>query len=564
MEKNKKTSPLVIGLDYGTGSCRALVVDTADGRHLASEVVDYPRWKAGLYCNPAENRYRQHPLDYIESLEKAVAGALAQCPSGAASRVAGLAFDTTGSTPVLLDQAGTPLALRPEFADHPDAMFVLWKDHTALREAAEINRLARRWTVDYTAYSGGVYSSEWVWAKVLHLLRAAPTLRSVAYSWAEHCDWMPALLTGRTRPEEMIRSRCAAGHKAMWHANWGGLPSAGFLRALDPLLACFEGHLYTDCHTADTLVGTLTPEWAARLGLRTDVKVAAGAIDCHVGAVGAQIAPGCFVRVIGTSTCDIMISPYEEMKDRRIEGICGQVDGSVVPGHIGLEAGQSAFGDLYAWFKKLLLWPAEHLVAASDLLPAETKAALIDEMAARLLSALSAEAEQIGLDESGPLALDWLNGRRTPVANQAVKGCISSLTLGTTAPRLYRALVEATAFGSRAIVESFLAAGVGIDRVIGIGGISQKSPLVMQILADVLGMPIQVARAEQACALGAAMFAAVAAGIYPDVATAQAAMGQGFASTYQPDAQRHAAYSRMYRRYLRLGAFTEKELCGEG
>lgn len=563
MEKNRETSPLVIGLDYGTDSCRALIVDTADSRHLASAVVYYPRWKAGLYCNPAENRYRQHPLDYIESMEKAVAGALAQCPSGAAGRVAGIAFDTTGSTPVLLDREGVPLALRPEFADNPDAMFVLWKDHTAIREAAEINDLARRWPVDYTAYSGGMYSSEWVWSKMLHVLRAAPSLRAAAYSWAEHCDWMPALLTGKTRPEEMIRSRCAAGHKAMWHAGWGGLPPAGFLRALDPLLDCFEGHLYTDCYTTDTVVGTLSAEWARRLGLRPEVKVAAGGIDCHVGAVGAQIAPGSFVRVIGTSTCDIMISSYEEMGTQRVEGICGQVDGSVVPGYIGLEAGQSAFGDIYAWFKQLLLWPADRLITSSELLPAETKTALIDEMAGRLLPALNAEAEKIGIDESGPLALDWLNGRRTPVANQAVKGAVSSLTLGTTAPRLYRALVEATAFGSRAIVESFLAAGIRIDRVVGIGGISQKSPLVMQILADVLGMPIRVARAQQACALGAAMFAAVAAGIYPNIETAEEALGQGFASTYTPDEERHAAYGRMYDRYVRLGAFTEKEL-GDG
>lgn len=558
-----KTNRYVIGLDFGTDSCRALVVDTVGGRPLASEVVPYPRWKAGLYCNPAENRYRQHPLDYIESLEKAVRGALARCPEGTAAQVAALAFATTGSTPVLLDESGTPLALRPEFADNPNAMFVLWKDHTALREAAEINALARRWPVDYTAYCGGVYSAEWVWSKMLHLLRADASLRPAAYSWAEHCDWMPALLTGRTRPETMIRSRCAAGHKAMWHAGWGGLPPAGFLHALDPLLDGFAGHLYSQCHTSDTVAGTLAAPWATRLGLRPDVVVAAGAIDCHMGAVGAGIAPGSFVRVIGTSTCDIMIASREAMAGRRIEGICGQVDGSVVPGYIGLEAGQSAFGDLYAWFEKLLLWPAEQLLAASALVDEATKTALVDEMADQLLPALGAAAEKIGLDESGPLALDWLNGRRTPVANQAVKGVVEGLTLGTTAPRLYRALVEATAFGSRAIVESFRAAGLPIDTVVAIGGISLKSPLVMQILADVLGMPIRVARAEQACALGAAMFAAVAAGMYPDVAAAGEAMGQGTAFTYRPDPARHAAYGRMYARYRKLGAFTEKELYGD-
>lgn len=557
-----QNTPLVIGLDYGTDSCRALIVDTATGRQLASEVVPYPRWKAGLYCNPAENRYRQHPLDYIESLEKAVSGALRQCPPGAASEVVGLAFDTTGSTPALLDENGLPLAFRPEFADNPNALFVLWKDHTALAEAAEINALAARWEIDYTAYSGGIYSCEWVWAKMLHLLRTDPSLRPFAFSWAEHCDWMPALLTGRTRPEAMIRSRCAAGHKALWHASWGGLPSAAFLHTLDPLLDCFAGHLYTATYTTDTVVGTLTPEWAGRLGLSPRVKVAAGAIDCHVGAVGAQIKPGAFVRVIGTSTCDIMISPYSEMGARRIDGICGQVDGSVVPGYIGLEAGQSAFGDIYAWFKKLLLWPVEQLLGSASQLPEARWAALRDELnelADRLLHALGAEAEKIGIEEDGPLALDWLNGRRTPFANQAVKGALEGLTLATTAPRLYRTLVEATAFGSRAIVESLLAQGIRIDTVVGIGGISQKSPLVMQILADVLGMPIEVARAEQACALGAAMFAAVAAGVFPDIETAQEALGEGTAFTYRPDAERHARYSRMYVRYRRLGAFAEKE-----
>lgn len=556
MEKEK----WVIGLDYGTDSCRALVLDAENGKELASEVVYYPRWKAGLYCDPQKNQYRQHPLDYIESMEKAVRMALSKCPEGAAGKVVGISFDTTGSTPVLLDKEGTPLALLPEYAENPNAMFVLWKDHTAIREAAEINALAKKWDVDYTAYSGGVYSSEWVWSKMTHVLRVDESVRKSAYSWAEHSDWMPALLTGKTRPEEMIRSRCSAGHKAMWNERWNGLPSAEFLETLEPLLKLFEGHLYKECHTSDTVVGTITPEWAERLGLSTEVVVSVGAIDCHMGAVGAQITEGAFVRVIGTSTCDIMIVPYEVMGDKLIAGICGQVDGSVTPGRIGLEAGQSAFGDLYAWYKKLLLWPTEQILKHSASLSDTQKEALCQEMSDAILPALTAEAESIPLEASAPIAVDWMNGRRTPVANQSVKGTITGLTLGTSAPMIYRALVEATAFGSRAIVESLLEQGVRIDSVIGIGGISLKSPFVMQTLADVLGMPIKVARVEQACALGAAMFAAVAAGVYPTIGEAQKALGQGFAFEYTPDPAKYALYTALYKKYLGLGQFTEKEL----
>lgn len=550
----------VIGLDYGTDSCRALVINAESGQEMASEVVYYPRWKAGLYCDPRKNQYRQHPLDYIESMEKAVKIALAKCPEGTGGQVVGISFDTTGSTPVLLDKEGTPLALLPEYAENPNAMFVLWKDHTAIREAAEINDLAKRWEVDYTAYSGGVYSSEWVWSKMTHVLREDESVRKSAYSWAEHSDWMPALLTGKTRPEEMIRSRCSAGHKAMWNERWNGLPSFDFLTTLEPLLNCFEGHLFTECYTSDTVVGTITPEWAGRLGLSTGVVVSVGAIDCHMGAVGAQITEGAFVRVIGTSTCDIMIVPYEVMGDKLIAGICGQVDGSVTPGMIGLEAGQSAFGDLYAWYKRLLLWPTEQLLKRSAALSDTQKETVCQEMADAILPALTVEAEKIPLEASAPIAVDWMNGRRTPVANQAVKGTITGLTLGTSAPMIYRALVEATAFGSRAIVESMLEQGVRIDSVIGIGGISLKSPFVMQTLADVLGMPIKVARVEQACALGAAMFAAVAAGVYPTIGEAQEALGQGFAFEYTPDAGKYALYTIMYKKYLDIGRFTEKEL----
>jgi L-ribulokinase len=546
------TKNYVIGLDYGTDSCRAVIVDADNGREIASSVKYYPRWRDGKYCDPRANLYRQHPLDYIETLEASVRDALAKAPAGIAGNVAGIAFDTTGSTPALTDADGTPLALLPAFAENPDAMFVLWKDHTAVAEAAEINRLAKSWETDYTAYEGGIYSSEWVWAKVLHVLRRDEAVRKAAYSWVEHCDWLPALLTGNTRPETLTRSRCAAGHKAMWHASWNGLPPEEFLTKLDPLLSGYRARLYSETSPSDTVVGKLTTEWAGRLGLTTDVAVAAGAFDCHFGAIGAQITPGAFVRVIGTSTCDIMVAPYEEMAGKLIPGICGQVDGSVIPGMIGLEAGQSAFGDIYAWFKRVVEWPVTNIIAKSNLIDEATKAKLVEETLAGIIPALTREAEKVPVSESVIVATDWMNGRRTPDANQLLTGTIAGLTLASTAPLIFRALVEATAFGSRAIVDRFRENGIEINEVIGIGGISLKSPFVMQTLANVLGMPIKVAKAEQACAFGAAMFAAVAAGKYARVEEAQKAMGQGFASAYQPDMEAHQQYMKLYQQYLQM------------
>ena len=519
----------VIGLDYGTDSCRAIIVEAETGKEIATAVKYYPRWAEGKYCDPKANQYRQHPLDYIEVLEDSVKEALSKAPAGIAENVVGMAFDTTGSTPVLTDKEGVPLALLPEFAENPNAMFVLWKDHTAIKEAAEINQFAKAWEIDYTAYEGGIYSSEWVWAKVLHVLRADEKVRSATYSWIEHCDWMSALITGKQKPEEVIRGRCSAGHKAMWHESWGGLPSEEFLTKLDPLLAGLRSRLYKDTYPSNAKVGNLTEEWAKRLGLTTQVAVAAGAFDCHMGAVGAQIKAGDFVRVIGTSTCDIMAVPYEEIGDKLIPGICGQVDGSVIPGMVGLEAGQSAFGDIYAWFSRFV---------------------------GKDISELTKEAENLPISEN-LIATDWMNGRRTPDANQLLKGSITGLTLGTTAPMVFRALVEATAFGSKAIVDRFLENGVEIKEVIGIGGISLKSPFVMQTLSDVLGMPIKVAKTEQACAFGAAMFAAVVAGVFSKVEDAQNAMGQGFAFVYHPNMENNKLYAELYKKYQQVGKFSE-------
>jgi L-ribulokinase len=550
----------VIGLDYGSDSARSIIVDANTGNEVATSVKYYPRWAEGKYCDPAKDQYRQHPLDYIEVMEFIVKDALAKAGKGVAENVVGISFDTTGSTPIFVDENGTPLAMKPEFAENPNAMFVLWKDHTAVKEAAEINELCGKWKVDYTAYEGGIYSSEWVWAKVLHVLRADEAVRKAAYSWIEHCDWMPAVITGKVKPAEVLRSRCSAGHKAMWLEAWGGLPSEEFLVALDPVLKGYRDRLYRDTYTSDVAVGTLTPEWATRLGLPTSVAVGVGAFDCHMGAVGGEVTPNVLARAIGTSTCDIMIASYDQIGNKLIAGICGQVDGSVIPGYVGLEAGQSAFGDIYAWFKKVVAWPVENILANTKSVDAATRAKLVDEVMDAIIPEMAKEAAKISIEESTIIAVDWMNGRRTPDASQEVTGSIAGLKLGSTAPRIFRALVEATAFGSKAIVDRFAREGVEIKEIIGLGGVAKKSPFVMQTLADVLNMPIKVARTEQTCAFGAAMFASVVAGVHPKVEVAQKAMGKGFEMTYYPNADNAKKYAEIYQKYVKLGEFTEKSL----
>ncbi|MDI9552063.1 MAG: ribulokinase [Bacteroidota bacterium] len=542
----------VIGLDYGTDSARALVVDAETGDILGASVKHYPRWMKGLYCDPKINQWRQHPKDYLEVLEFIVTDALSQCAPDVAKNVVGIAFDTTGSTPAFTDESGTPLAMLPEFAENPDAMFVLWKDHTAVQEAAEINAKCKTSPIDYSMYVGGVYSAEWLWSKAMHILRQSPEVAAKAYSIVEYCEWLPAVLTGVKHVKDIVRSRCAQGHKAMWNEKWGGLPPEEFLAGLDPRLAGFRARLFEETSTADQPVGHLTQEWADRLGLSTDVVVAGGAFDCHMGAVGAGVTPNTLVRVIGTSTCDIMVASYEEIGDKCIRGICGQVDGSVIPGMIGLEAGQSSFGDVYAMFRRILEWPLRNLAGLTD--------EELEKACDKILPALEKEAGKIPLEESTMIATDWINGRRTPDANQLLQGTITGFTLATTAPMIYRALVESTAFGTKAIVDRFTEEGIRIETVIGIGGIALKSPFVMQTMSDVIGRPIKVCNTDQACALGAAMFAATAAGVYRRVEDAIAVMNSGFSKEYVPDPKRTQAYAELYKHYQSLGRFTEENI----
>lgn len=550
-------SKYTIGLDYGTDSVRSLIVNVEDGEEVASAVFNYPHWQNQAYCDSTKNQFRQHPNDYLEGLQYTIVEALKQAPDDVAPNVVGISVDTTGSTPVAVDEKGTPLALTAGFEENPNAMFILWKDHTAMQEADEINELAGKWDIDFTKYEGGIYSSEWFWAKLLHVIREDAGVFRAAYSWVEHCDWIPAILTGNTNPKTLKRSRCAAGHKAMWHEAFGGLPSEEFLTSLDPMLSGLKDRLYKETFTCDVAAGKLNKEWADKLGLSTDVVIGVGAFDAHLGAVGAEIEPYYLSKVMGTSTCDMLIAPADEVGDKVVDGICGQVDGSIVPGMVGLEAGQSAFGDIYAWFKSVLEWPLNNVLTNSELLDADTKQKLIQETSDKIIAQLNEEASKIPIEEGSIVALDWMNGRRTPDANQALKGAIAGLNLGSDAPRIFRALVEATAFGSRAINDRFIEEGVRIDGVIALGGVAKKSPLVMQIVADVLDMPIKVARSEQACALGSAMAASVAAGIYTSTSEAQKQMGGGIETEYQPIPENVEKYNKLYEKYKKFGKFIE-------
>ena len=598
----------VLGVDYGTDSVRSLLVNAADGTEIASAVFYYPRWKDGLYCKPSDNQFRQHPLDYIEGLEQTIRACLAQAGPAAARNVAAISIDTTGSTPVAVDETGTPLGLLPELSDNPNALFVLWKDHTAVGEAAAINAHAATFPTNYLQFVGGIYSSEWFWAKLLHILRTDPAVRTACYSWVEHCDWIPFLLTGGRHVSQMKRGVCAAGHKALWAPAFGpgtsvspastaapnsaphsgpvsgGYPPDNFFSSLDPLLKGFTARLSTDTYTSDTPAGTLCPEWAKRLGLSTGVIIGVGAFDAHMGAVGGQIEPYHLSKVMGTSTCDMLVAPLHDVEGRLIKGICGQVPGSVIPGMMGMEAGQSAFGDAYAWFRNLLSWPLQQLLpsapgipelsiagasapatAVSSIntpgssvnMPGSSTNALISGIIDRIIPELGRQAATLDPSPQDELAIDWFNGRRTPDANQWLKGAITGLDLGSDAPRLFRAIVEATCFGARAIVDRFTEEGVPIRGLIGLGGVAKKSPFIMQMMADVMDRPIRIHASEQTCALGAAMFAATAAGLYPTVEDAMAAIGQGFDATYTPDPGRTVIYAARLRDYQALGHFIQ-------
>jgi len=526
-----------LGLDYGTNSCRSLLVDLDTGEELGSSVFRYPSGTLGILGDPADPHVaRQNPQDYLDGLVSTVSGALAQArerrPGFDPGEVIGIGVDTTGSTPIPVDAEGTPLGLKSEFAGEPAAMVWLWKDHTAHAEAAEITRLAAETRPHYLAKCGGTYSSEWWWSKILRCRRVAPHVFAAAHSWVEHCDWIPAVLTGTTRPETLARGICAAGHKAMYAEAWGGLPDEEFLAALHPDLAALRSRLGSRAVTADTRAGGLTSDWAAKLGLREGTAVAVGAFDAHMGAVGAGVKEGTFVKILGTSTCDITVAPVSRpLAD--IPGVCGIVDGSVLPGHYGIEAGQSAVGDIFLWFVNQLV--PDRYGATVD--------AKFQEMERQLAD--------LSPGQTGLLALDWNNGNRTILVDVRLTGLVLGQTLHTQAHEIYRALIEATAFGARTIIERIEEYGVRIDEVVNIGGLAVKNAALMQIYADVIGKPLKVAASDQTCALGAAIFGAAASGAVT-LDEAQKNLCRFRERVYVPIEQNGRVYDELYGLYRDL------------
>jgi L-ribulokinase len=522
-----------IGLDYGTNSVRALIVNVANGAEVAAAVWTYAHGTQGVILGRDPNLARQHPLDYVNGAEITIKQALATAKKTVKGfkpeQVIGIGVDTTGSTPLPVDANGQPLAFSKKFANHPAAMAWLWKDHTGVAEAAEITALAQKIRPQYLAKCGGTYSSEWFFSKVLKCLRAAPEVFNAAYSWIELSDFVPAALTGTLAPDQFTAGICAAGHKAMFNEGWGGYPDAEFLSKLNPKLGALRNRLPKKLRAVDAAAGALTPEWAKKTGLTAGIPVAVGAFDAHTGAIGAGVKPGTLVKIIGTSTCDISVR-LNTAKLADVPGVCGIVDGSVLPGYFGIEAGQSAVGDIFNWLVNYIQ-------------PHGNKYSHV---------ALENEAITLKPGESGLLALDWNNGNRTILVDQQLTGLLVGQTLYTTPPEIYRALIEATAFGALTIINRFEEYGVKIDEVVNCGGIAEKSAITMQIYADVTGRPMKISRSAQTCALGSAIAAAVLAGAHKDIGAAQKKMTGLKPKVYKPNPKAHAVYKELYALYKEL------------
>ncbi len=547
-----KMSKYAVGLDFGTNSCRALIVNVENGNELASHVFSYPTGEAGVIVDDKNpNLARQNPADYLEGIEVTIRHAISKAKVADqrfdSMDIIGIGVDTTGSSPMPVDEQGDALCFKEEFKNNPAAYVWLWKDHTSYQEAAQITELAAKIRPQFLAKIGGAYSSEWWWSKILHCKNVAPEVYNNAFSWVEICDWIPANLVGNLNPANIRRSICAAGHKAMFNDSWNGLPDKEFLDELSSGLGKLRDRLFPQAYSAEQKIGNLSAEWAEKLGLSTNVAVAVGAFDAHMGAVGAGVKEGTLVKILGTSTCDIMISPKgKNLND--IPGVCGIVDGSVMNNYFGIEAGQSAVGDIFLWF-------VNNLVPESYGKTQEEK-----------FNNLEKEASKLKPGETGLLALDWNNGNRTILVDVRLGGLLLGQTLYTQPHEIYRALIEATAFGALAIIDRIEEYGVPIKEVVNCGGLASKNPLLMQIYADITNRPMKISKSDQTPALGAAMFSAVAAGKnsggYNSIEEAQKCM-TGTTSVFNPIHENVDVYKKLYKLYKQMhDGFGTKEWNG--
>lgn len=548
----------VIGLDYGTDSVRAVLVNAKNGENITTSIYSYPRWQSGRYCKPDSFQFRHHPLDYVEGAEHTIRDIVDRYPSEVA-QVKAISVDTTASTPCLVDEHLVPLSLKERYKDNPDAMFVLWKDHTAEVESQEINRLCKAAKVNYARHTGNYYSAECFWSKVLHLVRNNKDLDRDTFTAIELCDWIPAILAGVGDIRSHKVSHCAAGSKHLWSEEWGGFPPTEFFEALHPSLVKIVENMNSTNYTADQAVGTLSEHWAKRLGLSTDVVIGVGNIDSHSGAVGAGVSQGSVVLNIGTSACYMAVMPTDKFGTQMIDGVFGQVNSSIVPGMVGFELGLSAFGDVYAWLKRLLCYTLKETMADTPFLDARTKNKILKRAEETAIGRLSKDAEKLKIKFESPVATDWLNGRRSPNPDSSLTGTISGISLATSAPEIYYALVEATAFATKAAIDHMRNNGIEVNKLIGVGGVSQKSPFVMQTLANVLQECIYVTDVQQAGAMGAACYAATTAGIYSSIFEAQKSMCNPKYTVYTPDPTTSELLMRRYERYVAVGQFSEQQ-----
>lgn len=531
-------SKYVIGIDYGTDSARAILVDALSGEILSGKTAAYPRWGKGLYSDAGESRFRQHPLDYLEVLETVLKGVICDCPSK--EDILAISIDTTASTPCFCDETLTPLSLKEEFKEDPDAMFIIWKDHTGMEESREINALCHEKGYPYVCHCGNVYSAENYWSKVLHVVRTNEKVAAGAFAAIECCDWLTSVLTGCRDMTSLRPGHCCLGTKWMWAEEWGGFPPKSFFEELDPRLCRIA--LPEDNFGCDKAAGSLCTEWASRLGLSENILVGVGNIDSYSGAVGGGVRYGTMILNLGTSSCYMSVMPKEIYGTKVLDGVFAQVDGAILPDQIGFEAGLSAFGDAYAWVKKLISWPLQKVK--------EKDPSLAEAIESDMIASLTEAASLLPEREDAPLATDYLNGRRCPFGDNSLTGTIQGLRLSTTAPELFRAFVEATCFATRAIVDHLTKGGVEINRLVAVGGVAQKSPFVMQMLSDALDRPVEVSSAKDSCALGAAIHAAVIAGLYPSVEAAEDALCPPASSRYEPHASE--ILKKRYGKYLEM------------